>query len=122
MISNSSRFIFSRFVDAYRIVDDFYFSLYNNGEARILRYFFRYNSNKYHIIIPAKVSKYRVTDICEKAFSRLPLKSITIPDSVSRIGKRAFEGSIFLHSLVISANNPFFPQWTVFCSAKKSIG
>lgn len=53
------------------------------------------------MIIPSTIDGYPVTNIGDKAFQACGIKSITIPDSVTSIGYRAFSGCWNLTSITI---------------------
>lgn len=53
------------------------------------------------IVIPSEVNGYSVTTIGEKAFSNSVITSVSIPASVTKIGKKAFLGCEGLTSVVI---------------------
>jgi len=85
-----------------------FFTLYCNGEATVFRCFHAGNGEKDHLVIPAAAAaNHRVTPIYEKAFVHSPLKSATLPESVSCIDRRAYEDSRKLQNIAVSSDNPF---------------
>lgn len=69
--------------------DDYFYILQDDGTARIIGYTGKANA----LTVPEELDGHAVTAIGKVAFSSSKgLKSITIPDSVSFIGDKAFDG------------------------------
>lgn len=91
-----------------------------NGEATITGY----KGDDTHIAIPSAIDGFTVTKIGEKAFSSKKIKSVVIPNGISRIDWFAFEGCTSLESVTIpesvtsigySAFSSTAKSFTIYC-------
>ena len=63
-----------------------------------------YTGKETEIVIPSEIDGYKVTSIGASAFKDSNIKTIVIPDSVTRIGNEAFAGCAGLTSITIPAS------------------
>lgn len=82
-------------------INDFEYHLNQNNSV----YIEKYNGNETDIVIPAKINGKKVTRIAYYAFEdNKTIKSVTIPDTVTEIGDKAFAGCISLNKIVLMSD------------------
>ncbi|MDR3275895.1 MAG: leucine-rich repeat domain-containing protein [Treponema sp.] len=72
------------------------------------------------ITIPAKIGRWPVTTIGERAFANNQLNGVTIPDSITSIGKEAFYVNQ-LHEISIPGNVTNIGAWSFFSNCLTSL-
>ena len=89
------------------------------GGVRILKY----NGSAKSVVIPAEIEGLPVKEIVEKAFyDNTTLKSVTIPDSVEKIGKSAFMNCESLTSVIIPDSVEKIDEFVLCnCDSLKSV-
>ena len=92
---------------AYYIIKDKgiqYFSYYKNGETHLSVYYYdkKFKSLKLPSSVKVNSKSYKVDSISERAFKNMDtLKKITIPESISAIGKDSFTGCTKLKTVTV---------------------
>ena len=64
----------------------------------------KYTGDSGKVTVPSEINEYPVTAIGPEAFQYRKLKSVVVPDSISRIGKQAFEYCEITDSLQLPEN------------------
>ena len=82
----------------------------------------RYHDENIIIQSTSPYSGYSVTEIGYEAFKDALIRSVTIPDSIEKIGRGAFHGCVALNSIVFPNKHIEFASETFYeCSALQSI-
>ena len=77
---------------------DYEYEVLDDGTVSITEY----NGSDTDVIIPSEIDGKKVTEIGQKAFCDHFSENITIPNSVTKIGRRAFAECVFLSGITIS--------------------
>lgn len=124
--------------------DNLAFSVLNDNEVKVMHLYPR-TSEVTRLVIPPHVQGYRVSVIAKKAFYEstklrrveLPpflrsiedecfglcdkLEAINLPDSITHIGKGAFEGTLALQKVVLPHNLAMLPEALFYDSAVSDV-
>ena len=85
--------------------DDFQYVLLEDGTAEIVKYV---GDDMGVLIIPDTLNGIKVTGIGDYAFEDFEyLKSVTIPDSITRVGANPFGISNYLAEIIVSPDHPY---------------
>ena len=74
-----------------------------------------YRGNEKNIVIPAQIGTYRINEICAGVFENAQINSAKIPETVLKLGKRCFAGSLVKKLVIAGAAEEIPPEFAARC-------
>jgi|GEM_PF-3181824 len=71
---------------------------------------YKYIGNSEDVVIPSEINGYTITEMDEKIFFRSNVKSVTMPDTVEKIGKWCFAENKSLTAVILSKRLAALPE------------